>query len=256
MKKIFILSLFIISAGIALGQDSTRVGDSTKSDKPAKKEKKDWSKVNMNRSKDHFLIQVGRDGWAGKPDSIDPKSLSRSFAMYLMMDFPFKTNPHFSIALGLGISSSNMYFKDTYIDISGKNNNTVLRFQDVKDTTHFKKFKLQTSFLEVPLEFRYTSNPENSNKSWKGAIGAKIGTMLTASTKGKNLLSSTGQTINAFTQKEKAKRFFNKTRFAATGRFGYGSLSLFTVWQVNAFIKDGLGPDVRPYTIGLTISGL
>lgn len=249
----FVLCLFIISVGVAAAQDSTKVQDSVKSNKPAKK---DWSKVNMNRSNDHLLIQLGRDGWANKPDSLDPKSLSRSFGIYIMMDFPFKTNPHFSVALGLGVSSSNMYFKDTYIDISGKTNTNALRFQNVKDTTHFKKFKLQTSVLEIPVEFRFTSNPENPGKSWKLAAGAKIGTMLSAVTKGKNLLSSSGGTVNDFTQKEKAKRFFNKTRFAVTGRAGYGSLSLFTVYQVNAFIKEGMGPDVRPYTIGLTISGL
>jgi|SRR5687768_9564307 len=253
MKRIFILCLFIISAGIAFGQDSTKVGDTAAKPKPVKK---DWSKVNMNRSNDHFLIQVGKDSWSGGPDTIDIKSLSRSFAIYLMMDFPFKTNPHFSVALGLGVSSSNIYFKDTYLDISGKNNGSALLFQDVKDTTHFKKFKLQTSYAEIPVEFRYSSNPENPNKSWKGAIGAKIGTMLSAHTKGKNLLNGSGGTVNSFTQKEKSKRYFNKTRFAVTGRIGYGSLSLFTAWQVNSYFKEGLGPDVRPYTIGLTISGL
>jgi hypothetical protein len=258
MKKIFVLCLFIISAGIALGQDSTKVQDTAKGSKVVKK---DWSKVNMNRSNDHLLLQFGLDRWANKPDSIDPKGLSRSFGVYIMMDFPFKTNPHFSVALGLGVSSSNMYFKDTYIDISGKNNNSTnnsnaLKFQNVKDTTHFKKFKLQTSFIEIPLEFRYTSNPENPNKSWKLVAGAKIGTMLSATTKGKNLLSGTGGTVNDFTQKEKSKRYLNKTRFAVTGRVGYGAFSLFTVYQVNAFVKEGQGPDVRPFTVGLTLSGL
>jgi hypothetical protein len=252
MKKILVLCLFTVLAILAIAQDSTKVRDTTK---PEKAVKKDWSKVNMNRSNDHLLIQFGRDGWANKPDSIDPKGLSRSFGIYIMMDFPFKTNPHFSVGLGLGVSSSNMYFKDTYIDISGKNNST-LRFQNVKDTVHFKKFKLQTSFIEIPVEFRYSSNPVNPNKSWKIAAGAKIGTMLSAVTKGKNLLSGSGGTINEFTQKEKAKRFFNKTRFAVTGRVGYGSLSLFTVYQVNSYIKEGSGPDVKPYTIGITLSGL
>lgn len=254
MKKSIILCLILGSVGFAFGQDSPKIVDTTA--KPAKPAKKDWSKVNMNRSNDHFLLQFGLDGWSGAPDTIDIKTLSRSFGIYLMMDFPFKTNPHFSIGLGVGVSSSNMYFNDTYLDISGKTNSPSLLFQNVQDTTHFKKFKLQTSFMEIPIEFRYTGNPENPNKSWKGAIGAKIGTMLSAHTKGKNLLNGSGGTINSFTQKEKSKKYFNKTRFAATGRVGYGSISLFTVWQVNPFFKEGMGPDVRPYTIGITISGL
>jgi hypothetical protein len=234
MKKVLVLCLCSISAFVVLGQDSPKVTDTVKPGKPAKK---DWSKVTLARSSDHFLLQFGLDRWADSPDSINIKGLSRSFGVYLMMDFPFKTNPHFSIALGVGVSSSNMYFEDTYIDISGKTN-TTLRFQDVKDTTHFKKFKMQTAFAEIPLEFRYASNPENTNKSWKIAVGAKIGTMLSAGTKGKNLLNGSGGTVNEFTQKEKSKRFFNKTRFAVTGRIGYGAFSLFTVYQVNPYIKE------------------
>ncbi len=57
-------------------------------------------------------------------------------------------------------------------------------------------------------------------------------------------------------KKKKSKRYFNGTRLSVTGRVGFGSLSLFTSYQVNAFIKEGFGPDVRPYSIGITISGL
>lgn len=208
-----------------------------------------------NRSKDHLLIQVGIDNWANKPDSISTKGLSRSFNMYLMFDFPFKTNPHLSVAVGAGISTSNIYFNNTYVDIAGKTN-TSLSFTDVSDTTRFKKFKLMTTFLEAPVEFRYVRNPALPKKSFKAALGGKIGTMLSATTKGKNLLNGSGNNINAYTQKEKSKRFFNTTRISVTGRAGFGSLSVFGSYQVNAFVKEGFGPDVRPYSVGLTLSGL
>ena len=189
------------------------------------------------------------------PDSINTRGLSRSFNMYFMFDFPFKTNPHLSVAIGAGIGTNNMYFKDTYIDIAGKNANR-LSFNDVSDTTRFKKYKLLTSFLEAPVEFRYSARPETPKKSFKAAIGAKVGTMLAASTKGKNLLNGSGQSINNYTQKEKSKKFFNTTRLSVTGRLGYGNLSLYGSYQVNSFIKEGFGPDVRPFSVGLTLSGL
>ncbi len=207
------------------------------------------------RPKDHLLIQVGYDSWARKPDSINMRGFSRSFNMYFMFDFPFKTNPKLSVAAGAGISTSNIYFKDTYIDITGRDANR-LSFQDVSDTTHFKKYKLMTTFLEAPIELRYTKDPANPKKSLKAALGVKVGTMLSATTKGKTLLNSSGNTVNAYTQKEKAKRFFNGTRLSLTGRVGLGSLSVFGSYQFNAFVKEGMGPDVRPYSIGLTLSGL
>ncbi|MBO9572591.1 MAG: outer membrane beta-barrel protein, partial [Chitinophagaceae bacterium] len=148
-----------------------------------------------------------------------------------------------------------MYFKDTYIDIIGANNNK-LTFTDVSDTTKYKKYKLLTSFLEAPIEFRYSAKPATPNKSFKVAIGAKIGTMLAASTKGKNLLNGSGHAINNYIEKQKSKKFFNTTRMAVTARIGYGAFSLFGTYQVNSFVKDGFGPDIRPYSIGLTLSGL
>ncbi len=208
-----------------------------------------------NRSKDHLLIQVGFNGWANAPDTINTRGLSRSFNMYFMFDFPFKTNPHLSVAIGAGIGTDNMYFKDTYIDITGQTANR-LSFNDVSDTTRFKKYKLLTSFLEAPVELRYSARPGTPKKSFKAALGAKIGTMLAASTKGKNLLNGSGQSINNFTQKEKSKKFFNTTRLSVTGRVGYGNLSLYGSYQVNSFVKEGFGPDVRPFSVGLTLSGL
>ncbi len=229
----------------------------------AEESREDRKKRNMSlaqlqlatRPKDHLLIQVGYDSWARKPDSINTRGFSRSFNMYFMFDFPFKTNPQLSVAVGAGVSTSNIYFKDTYIDITGRNANR-LSFQDVSDTTHFKKYKLMTTYLEAPIELRYTKDPANPKKSLKAALGAKVGTLMGATTKGKTLQNSAGNTVNAFTQKEKAKRFFNSTRLSLTGRVGIGSLSVFGTYQFNAFVKEGMGPDVRPYSIGLTLSGL
>lgn len=277
MKKIIGLCIVILSSIFVSAQDSTIVSpltdtvpivdtlpikdpsvliDETETERQQQKRKMNLAQLGLaNRSKDHLLIQIGVDNWTNKPDSIETKGLSRSFNMYLMFDFPFKTNPHLSVAVGAGIGTSNIYFSDTYIDIAGKTANK-LSFNDVSDTTHFKKYKLMTTYVEAPVEFRYIRNPAKPKGSFKAALGAKIGTMLGATTKGKTLLSSTGATVNAYTQKEKAKRFFNTTRLSVTARAGIGNFSLYGSYQVNAFIKEGFGPDVRPFSIGLTISGL
>lgn len=244
MKKLIVLIALCYSMAL-YSQDSTAV-----------EKKKDWTRLNMgHRPKDHLLIQVGYYGWSRIPDSIQTTGLARSFNMYFMFDFPFKTNPQFSVGLGVGVATDNMYFSNTYIDITGRNANR-LSFQNVADTNHFKKYKLLTTFLEAPVELRFTANPESSGKSFKAALGAKIGTLVSAGTKGKNLLNKSGQSVNTFVQKEKAKRYFNSTRLSVTGRVGYGNFSLFGNYQINSFIKEGFGPDVRPYIIGLTISGL
>jgi hypothetical protein len=105
---------------------------------------------------------------------------------------------------------------------------------------------------------RYYSNPENPSKSWKAALGVKVGTLLKSFTKGKNLQNKAGGSIygDKFIEKESNKKFFNGTRIAASARVGYGIIGLQFSYQITQVFKEGFDPEVRPYSIGLTISGL
>ena len=216
----------------------------------AKKKKIDLS----GRSNDHLMIQYGFAGWNGKPDSVKTKGFSKSFNVYFLFDFPFKTNPHLSVAVGPGIASDHILFDKTYVGI--KDPTSVLKFSNQADTSHFKKTKLATSWLELPIELRYSSDPANSKKSFKAAIGLKIGTLLNAHTRSKNLQNKNDQTIIEYVMKESGKQFFNTNRFLFSARAGYGHLSMFYSIQLGTLFKTGTAAEIRPYSIGLTLSGL
>jgi Outer membrane protein beta-barrel domain len=206
------------------------------------------------RANDHLVVQLGYVGWAGKPDSIKTGGLPKSINVYFMFDFPFKTSPKLSAAIGLGISSDQIMFKKTYVGI--KEQSAVLRFIDQSDTNHFKKNKLVTTYLELPIELRFTADPLNSDKSFKFAIGVKGGVMLNAHTRNKALQNKSGAVINDYTMKESSKRYFNTTRISAQARIGWGHFSLYYSYQLTTLFKDGVAADIRPYSLGLTLSGL
>ncbi len=221
------------------------------------KVKKDWSKVVLtNRAADHLMIQYGSDAWSNRPDSVRTKGFSRHFNVYLMLDKPFKTDPRFSVAYGLGLGTSNMFFDNVKVNVNGLG--STLPFTDVSGSNHYKKFKLTTIYAEIPIEVRFYSDPENPGKSWKFALGAKVGTLLKAYTKGKDFQNSTGTSIYGASsiEKESNKRFFNGTRLAATGRIGYGIFSLHGDYNVLGVVKDGFGPSMNLYSVGVSISGL
>ena len=191
MKKLFTLLTALVLFGTLAAQDST-----------APRKKRDWSNVNLTaRPNDHFMMQFGYNGWSQMPDTINTKGLSRSFNMYFMFDFPFKTNPQWSVGIGAGFGSDNVFFDKMVLDITGREGNT-LTFKNLADTNHYKKYKLNTTFLEAPVELRWAANPVSPNRSWKIAVGGKVGTLLSATTKGKNFQTRNGSTINASTQKE------------------------------------------------------
>lgn len=211
-----------------------------------------------NRANDHLLVQYGIAGWSSVPDSAKPGGFSRFFNIYFMLDKPFKNSPHYSLGLGAGIGSDNIFFKDKYVNLKALG--STLPFTDVSgsNANHYKKFKLTTIYLDVPVEIRYSTNPEKPYSGLKAAIGMKLGLLLKAYTKGKNPINSSGNSTanSSYIIKESDKHFINSTRLAATGRIGLGHISLSGSYSITTFLKSGAGPEIRPYTIGLTFSGL
>jgi hypothetical protein len=128
----------------------------------------------------------------------------------------------------------------------------------VASVDHFDKFKLETGFLEVPIELRYAGNPAQPDKGIKASLGVKGGLLLGAHTKGKNYIDSSGRSIydKNYVAKEADKKFINSTRFAVTGRIGYGHFSIDASYQVTSFLKPAVGPVIHPISLGLTLSGL
>lgn len=214
-------------------------------------------RTTIPKAGDHFMLQIGHNIWSGAPDSITNrmKGFNRSANVYLMLNRPFRSNDKLSIGLGLGIGTSNMYFEKTNIDIAGTT--PKLAFINADSTNRFKKYKLSTAYLEVPLELRFSSRPDNPNKSIKAAIGLKAGTLLNAKTKGKTLQNSADVTINNnLVQKIASKSYFTTTQIAATARVGYGIFSLYGTYGLTPVFKDGVTADIKQVQIGLTISGL
>lgn len=238
MKKIFIVPIILCTFFSANAQ--------TDKSKPSV----------ITRAGDHIMLQLGTDQWAGVPDSIKSHKtgLSRGANVYVMLNKPFKSNNHLSAAFGIGVSTSNMYFSKLNFDI--KSTAAKLPITDLSNSNRFKKYKLTTAYLEVPVEIRYSSDPENDAKSIKGALGVKAGQLLSVHTKGKTLEDASGKALNSYTYKETSKRFFNGTRISITGRVGYGHFSLFGSYAVGNMLKDGVGPAIKPYQVGLCISGL
>ena len=276
MKKYFVFVLVLLATTTAFAQKrrsanptpTTQAQDTTsaltkalQSAKPAppppKPGKKDWSKVKLDPRKaaDHFMVEIGYDNWANTPDSIHIQGFNRSFNFYFMYNFPFKSDVRWSVAAGIGIGSSNIYFHDQEVLVAAYANQT-LGFPDETGANHFKKYKLVITDLQVPIELRFAVDPTDMDHSWKIAVGVKVGLMLSAYTKGKDLVSGSGQTLGNYIEKESSKQFFNTPQFVPTLRVSKGVVGVFGQVQINSPIKASAGPSVFPFSAGIVLSGL
>ena len=263
MKKILLFSALLITGNLVKAQmDTTNNAPELKvAETTTPKTKKTYNLT--NRPNDHFLLQLGYTQWLGAPDSIVTRGFPRSINTYFMFDFPFKTSQQLSAAIGLGVGSDHMVFDSTYVNVKGVNRAqtgaySTLRFDRTPfdgGSGYFKKTKLATVYLEVPVELRYVANPENSDKSFKIAVGGRVGTMIKGGTRNRKFQNNSLYPTD-LTFKESSKKYFNTTRIVGTARVGYGHFTVFGSYQFTNLLKDGAGPEIRPLTIGLSIGGL
>lgn len=201
-------------------------------------------------SRDYFNFSLHYDGLAGETESIKLKGLNRGLSTHIMMDFPLKTS-QFSFAAGVGFSTHNYYFEDQRFSMQGQTNVEFINL--IKpESDNYRKSKLSVNYAEVPLELRFFSNKQNRNVGFKASIGMKVGYLLDAHTKEK--VDINGVTI---TQKFKGSNdLFNQWRFAPTVKIGWGNFSIYGQYNVSQLFAPGTGPEVFPYSIGISISGL
>lgn len=241
MKKIFsLLTLGLCLSTITFAQDTKT--ESTKSNivKP---------------SRDFIMFQVTYDNWANSPDYIKIGGVGRGFNMYLAYDFPLAKS-NFSFAAGVGISTSNIYFKDQ-IAVINSYSDTVF-FKDV-DTTmiggkkenFYKSSKLSTAYIEAPFELRFFGNKENRNRGFKAAVGMKVGLLVGAHSKVRHSLY--GPVV---TEKLNSTTHLQSWRFTPNARIGWGNFALYGSYSISSLFKAGSGPEIYPYSIGISITGL
>lgn len=248
MKKVIIITTSFLLFGLFVQAQTPTV------------KAKDWSKMDLTgRAADHLMFQFGSDMWTGKPDSVNTgNGFSRHFNIYFMYDKPFKSDPHYSVAFGAGVGTSNVFFDDhTLVDVKSTANSLPFRKLDSL-SSYFSKSKVTTIYFQAPVELRYYTNPETPSKSWKYAAGLKVGTLLKSYTKSKNYVNGAGNSVygKSYIEKRVGNRFFGPTNIELTGRVGYGMISFDMGYQVTGVLRDGFGPVMNKVSAGITISGL
>ncbi|WP_118950665.1 outer membrane beta-barrel protein [Taibaiella helva] len=241
MKKI--AGMLAIALAFSLGAQAQESTTDTKSE-PTKK------KSVIKPSRDFLMIQLSYDNWAKTPDNVKIGGIGRGFNAYLCYDFPISRS-NFSFAAGIGVSSNNIYFDDQRLVMNTSSSTAVFQNVDTNGTNDYKKNKLNTTYLEAPFELRFFGNKENRNRGFKMAIGMKVGILVGAHTKDKHNVGGT-----YVVEKVNTKRYFETWRFAPTARIGWGNFGIFGSYNLSQLFKNGAGPEVYPYSIGISITGL
>src|SRR5450631_1267082 len=148
MKKLFVIALAFLAttAAVAQKKDSTVVTKPVPAVTPVAPApaKKDWSKITLSRrANDHLMFEFGYNNWAAAPDSVRIGGFNRTVNIYFMFDFPFKTDPRWSVGTGVGLGCDNTFFDKQELQLNALNTDN-LAFNSGNSGSsgsHFKKNK-------------------------------------------------------------------------------------------------------------------
>ena len=237
MRKLAVLSLAGLLFQFAVAQDAESKVDAIK------------QTVEEKKGADRFVVDLHFDNWIHDIADLDVEWFSRGANFYLVYDVPFGKSK-LSFSIGAGIGNSNIYH-NSVINYHDTTNIAFFENWDSTYTSPSKKNKISTTFLEVPLEFRFRSKPSKPSKSVKFGLGFKGGYLIDSHNKIKFKEDGTRKIF-----KEKGIANLNRWRYGPTFRLGYGPVSVFGFYNLGTFFKTDEGPVINSFGAGITINAL
>ena len=202
-----------------------------------------------------FVLELGINSALNAPSDFS-LGLWGSRTVNIYYQYPIRImNSKFSIVPGFGLSLERFKFKSNRV--LGYDADTLsLLATDQSGIAGVKKSHLVTNYFEVPLELRFSTNPEDPSRGFKLAFGGRIGYLYDAFSKVK-------YKVDGDTRKLKDKQDWNLTRFryGVYGKIGFGNFNLFGYYNLTPLFKEGEGiwqgtapVDFQTITMGISLS--
>jgi hypothetical protein len=219
-----------------------------------------------------FQIDLGVNRLTERPNDIKIGFWgSRSLTLYYFRDIQIAKSK-FSIHPGIGFSFERYKFIDfekrwstdtvrrnTPTLVLNDQGNTIFQqsarvLYGAADTlSAIRKSMLVTNYLDIPLEFRFSTNPYDPARSFKVSVGGRVGVLVSSHTKLK--FNDDGDTKKL---KDKQNFNLNPFRYSAILRIGVGNFNWFAHYNLNKLFEADKGPDrtqASTYTIGVSLAG-
>lgn len=182
---------------------------------------------------------------------------SRTLNLHYFYDYQIG-NSKFSVHPGIGFGLERYKFNNDrtlgYIPGPSSPFDTLrmVLASGIVNSNDIKKSGFITNYLDIPVEFRFSTNPDDPGRSFKVSLGFKAGILFDSFTKIK-------YSQNGETKKLKNKQDFNLSRFryGAMLRVGAGNVSVYGYYSLSPLFKSNEGPDaaeITNFTVGFTLA--
>lgn len=175
---------------------------------------------------------------------------------------------HIGFTTGLGFQVNNYFFTGNYIMLKDSATLKAYKVQDNNGNyVNLKTNKLVTSYLNLPLFFEYQTNPYKRISSFHVTVGVIAGVRIGSYTKqyyenGSGtyyLVDDNGNKVATYDvdkNKVHTRGAYHLSPFKvdAAFRIGWSHLNLFGTYSLTQMFQKDKGPEVYPFTVGLSFS--
>ncbi|MBO4567711.1 MAG: outer membrane beta-barrel protein [Bacteroidales bacterium] len=172
-----------------------------------------------------------------KYENFDLRAINQGWGTYLTYNFPMGESKH-TVSLGGGYSCHNFYMKNAWL---AEPYTHAIEFTEAP----IKKSRVTFHYMDIPLEV----NLRIADK-FKISFGAKVSFLIQANSKAVGYMNYDGHKWEIKYNNINAVESIVYSSFA---RFGYRSINLYVGYQFNSSFKEGRGPAVLPFSIGIGI---
>lgn len=172
-------------------------------------------------------------------DNFDLRAINQGVSVYSMFNFNFENTPH-SASIGVGYTGHNFYMKGTYL---ARPYYDVTEFVNVPHD--YKRSKINTNYIDIPVEvsFRFADK-------FKITAGFKFGILASGKTKYVGELYNDDQTYRVkYLKIDNLEKYV----YSVTLRAAYRSVHVFMSYQFSDTFKTGLGPSIKPISVGIGV---
>jgi len=201
-----------------------------------------------------FLFEFGFNQSSGSPANFSQRFIGSNTVNVIYQNPMRFGKSRFSFNPGIGFSFEKFKMKNNST-LTETTTSGVFQLASVSTTyPGIKKSLIKNNYIDIPLEFRFDTKPEDIARSFNIAIGGRVSYLIDASTKIK--YKEDGETRKAI---DKQDHGMNRFRYGVYTRFGIGAFGLFAYYNLSPLFEKEKGPDnttMNTFTAGICINGL
>lgn len=204
-----------------------------------------------------FALELGINSALSAPSNYDLGLWgSRTVNVYYQYDIRIM-NSKFSFVPGIGLSLERFKFKNgETLGYDAPEDSLKLFTPAQTGLTGMRKSQLVTNYLDIPMELRFSTNPEDAARGFKVALGGRVGFLYDSFSKLKYKEDGESKKL-----KDKQNWNLNSLRYGVYGKIGFGNFYFFGYYNLTPLFEEGKGlaeknvaNDFQTMTVGISLS--